>query len=362
LFGGMFAIGGAFFLAETALPTYLSWQEMQSWEPKQAQLLSVRGSENETKARYRYQINGLDYESDRVYVAEFSDNIGDYHSELYSRLNRSLNRQELITIWVNPSIPSEAVIDRDMRWGLFAFMTIFCSVFILIGVTVAWACLRPSKNKSSFTPPSDSELKQEWAERRKKPGFNESFMEFRRYHLGELKSEARSSDSQILSGDWKKRKGWETRKVTSQAKVGLVFFWIFTVFWNGVSAPVLLNFQEAWRKEEYGILAALLFPVIGIVLIFLSVKKTFEYVRFGKVLCELDPYPGAIGGHVGGSIVTNKWLDNEVLRNTEFKVSLECVYSYMSGSGKNRSRSESIKWAEEGLVKAESSPKGFRVP
>ena len=87
LFGLMFAGGGLFFLSQTAVPTWQDWRAMQQWQPTEARLLSVTGSENQTKARYRYQADGVVYEGDRVYVASSNDNIGSYQRELLAWLN-----------------------------------------------------------------------------------------------------------------------------------------------------------------------------------------------------------------------------------------------------------------------------------
>ena len=59
---------------------------MQDWCSTQAVLLSVSGAENSTEACYRYQVRGNEYLGDRVYVAEFNDNIGTYHQDLCQRL------------------------------------------------------------------------------------------------------------------------------------------------------------------------------------------------------------------------------------------------------------------------------------
>ena len=145
IFGLLFAAGGLFILSETALPTWQNWRAMQNWQPTYAQLLSVSGEENQTRASYRYDYDGNSYQSDRVYVAELNDNIGSYHADLLERLRSQLNAGEPILVWVNPLIPRQAVIDRDMRWGLFALMSVFCSVFIFIGLLVSYISIRPEK-------------------------------------------------------------------------------------------------------------------------------------------------------------------------------------------------------------------------
>ena len=126
LFGLMFAGGGLFVFAETALPTWQDWYTMQKWQPANAHLVEISGSENQTQARYRYEVNGITYQGDRVYVAQFNDNIGSYHNNLLYRLRDQRRAGQPIPIWVNPFNPQQAVIDRDMRWGLLALMSGFC--------------------------------------------------------------------------------------------------------------------------------------------------------------------------------------------------------------------------------------------
>ena len=147
LFGLMFAGGGLFFLSKMALPMWQDWQAMRSWQPAYAQLQSVSGSENQTKARYRYEFDGISYNGDRVYVSTSNDNIGPYHKDLLAKLRQHQRANEPVPVWVNPQDPRQAVIDRDMRWGLFAFMSAFCSVFVLIGLLVAYAGIRSAGKK-----------------------------------------------------------------------------------------------------------------------------------------------------------------------------------------------------------------------
>ena len=161
IFGLIFAGGGLFIFSETALPTWQSWSAMQNWQPAYAQLLSVSGSENETLAAYRSNFDGISYQADRVYVAEFNDNIGSYHDDLLGHLRNLYSEGEFLPLWVHPLNPQQAVIDRDMRWGLFALMTGFCAVFILIGLLVIYAGMRPGKNPSDVKRPSLLALRKE---------------------------------------------------------------------------------------------------------------------------------------------------------------------------------------------------------
>ncbi len=102
--------------------------------------------------------------------------------------------------------------------------------------------------------------------------------------------------------------------------------------------------------------------MVGIFLIYKALQTTLEYKRFGKVLMVMDPYPGAIGGHMGGKIQVSR-LHHRLASDpsSEISVRLECVYSYISGSGKNRSRRENIKWAEEGQPRVQGSGQGTEL-
>jgi hypothetical protein len=71
----------------------------------------------------------------------------------------------------------------------------------------------------------------------------------------------------------------------------------------------------------------------------------------------LDPFPGSIGGHVGGSIDLNVPFNP----SNEFKVTLTCIHSYESGSGKNRSQKEKATWQKKLIAHAEIGGKGTRL-
>ena len=359
LFGLMFAGGGLFFLSKMALPMWQDWQAMRSWQPAYAQLQSVSGSENQTKARYRYEFDGISYNGDRVYVSTSNDNIGPYHKDLLAKLRQHQRANEPVPVWVNPQDPRQAVIDRDMRWGLFAFMSAFCSVFVLIGLLVAYAGIRSAGKKPVPGRPSLSALRREWKQKSSDPSFNMNFLEYAQQRAAEFDQQAKSMTPQL---DWHLRKGWGTATIRSEAKSGLIAIWGFAILWNAISWPLVMVLPKELAKENYPALLVLLFPLAGLILLYQALRKLHEYRRFGIVRFEMDPYPGAIGGHVGGHIQVSR-LDYATATASASKllVRLECVYSYISGSGKNRSRRESIKWAEEGAPHMEASFQGVRL-
>jgi hypothetical protein len=149
---------------------------------------------------------------------------------------------------------------------------------------------------------------------------------------------------------------WQTGKIRSNAKRGMYFMWGFAIFWNLISSPILFVLGDELKQENYPALLALLFPAVGIFLLKKAWDLTREWRRFGVIELELDPFPGAINGHVGGSVLIKDIYDG----GHRFNVELACAYSYVSRSGKNRSRHENILWSEKGIAHAsiDASPSG----
>ena len=175
LFGLAFAGGGLYFLGQTTVPMVQDWVAMQQWQSASGIVLNVERPDNGVEAEYEYQVDQTTYRGKRVYVAQFSDNIGRYQEQLQHRLESSQSAQNSITVWFDPANPSQSVIDRDMRWGLLVFVTIFCSVFILIGSVVAYAGLRSTRKNPQ---PSLRQLKQQWQHHSAETGSSMEFKEF----------------------------------------------------------------------------------------------------------------------------------------------------------------------------------------
>jgi hypothetical protein len=358
LFGLLFAGGGFFMLSETALPMWQNWQRMQGWQPNEARLLSFSGAENETRVNYRYEHGGASYGSNSVGVSEFKDNIGSWHRDMQAYLGRIKHSGDTLPIWVNPFNPSQAAINRDMRWGLFALVSGFCSVFILIGLGVVYASFRSSNKIPAHRRPSLWGMRKRWQLAQADGSSSLGFLAFCQQHYTESEKPALDNTPPV---DWQSRKGWENARIKSDAGKGALFFWVFAVIWNAISIPVSFVLPRELEQENYAALLVLLFPAVGLFLVYKAIQRTLEYRRFGKVSFAMDPFPGAIGGHVGGTIQVKNLDYRRASEAQNLSVTLECVYSYVSGSGKNRSRRESIKWAERGQPKIGNAIEGVNL-
>ena len=299
-----------------------AWQ-MKQWEAVQGTLLRggyethSGGDSNtyEAHADYTYEFGGQQYTNDRVAIASGADNIGGYQQDMGRYLSGARSRRESIFVYVNPDNPSEAIIDRSLRWRLIGFKSIFLFVFGGVGLGLIVYVFRAAKEKDLSAP------------------------EFR--------------DRPWLANDQ-----WHSAVLKSNSKAAMWRGWAFAAFWNLVSAPLpFVIYADVTEKNNMPALLGLLFPLVGIGLITWAVKRTLEWNRFGPAPVTLDPFPGSIGGHVGGTIDVKVPYD----ARAKFSLTLTNLHSYMSGSGKNRSRTERAEWQDTQLAHVSSGAKGSRL-
>ncbi len=155
---------------------------------------------------------------------------------------------------------------------------------------------------------------------------------------------------------WLENEAWNKGVVRSGAGKSTRFLWFFAIFWNLVSLPVCVVLPAEIGKGNYAVLLVLLFPLVGAGIGVWAWRSMREWKYFGVTELHLDPFPGSIGGQVGGSIDINRPFEDP-----EFEVTLQSVWSYISGSGKNRSRREDIKWQVRGKPEINTTPRGVRL-
>ena len=301
----------------------LDARAMNSWQPVDATLSAAgyrthSGDDSDTYeayGQYAYTWDGQLYYNDRVAITGGADNIGDYQQDLGRRLSNAMSRGESIIVYVDPENPADAVIDRKLRWGLLGFKAIFFLVFGGVGLgLMIWVFLAPSE-KDTSTPA-------------------------------------------YVDKPWLAHDDWQTDTIRSASKSTMWFSWGFAAFWNLISAPLpFVVYTEVVEKHNTIALVGLLFPVVGIGLLWWAIARTMEWRRFGPAPVNLDPFPGSIGGHVGGTFNINLPYDP----SARFSVTLTSLHSYVSGSGDNRSRKETARWQDVQVAHAARGTGGTRL-
>ena len=292
-----------------------AWQ-MRDWVPIEAELTragytSHAGDDTytyEAYAEYRYSYLGQIYTGNRVGLSSSADNIGEYQRDTGRRLSDALANGTLIIVYVDADDPGQAIIDRSLRWGLIGFKSIFLLIFGGAGLALFIYSWRAPKAKDRSKP-----------EYQREP--------------------------------WLLNDAWQSATIRSGSKATMWAAWVFAGIWNLISAVMpFIAYREITQNQNYVVLVALLFPLVGIGLIVWAVRRTREWRRFGPTPVTLDPYPGSIGGHVGGTIDLPMTFDADA----RFTLSLSSIHSYISGKGKNRSRKEKANWQDSQVAHAES--------
>ena len=322
LFALPFFAVGVWMLWSVSSSFHDAWR-MQDWVPVDAKLVrggyeTRSGDDSDTYqayAEYSYTFEGQRFVGERVSLSDGGDNIGDYQVDMGRRLQRTAASGGDIVIYVDPDEPQASIIDRNIRWGLIGFKSIFLFVFGGVGLGLLIFVWRATPEKD----PNQPEYKE---------------------------------------SPWLLNDAWQSSSIRSSSKTAMWGAWAFAAFWNLISAALpFLLYEEVVEKENYVALVGLLFPLVGIGLLVWAIRRTLEWRRFGAAPVSLDPFPGSIGGHVGGTIDLNMPFDPAA----RFQLTLNNLHSYMSGSGKDRSRKEEAVWQDVLVAHAEHGSKGTRL-
>ena len=293
---------------------------MQQWQPTSAKVISAElktnhsddGTTWEALARYQYHYNDQPYTGTRVGIMSGSDNIGSWHQDHSRQLKKHRSNGSPITIYINPINPSESIIDRNLRWSMLLFKSVFALIFggVGIGLMVFGLVAKKTENPEMLT----------------------------------------TSEPWQANTDWK-------NPIKSNAKVGLWGIWGFAVFWSLMSTPVLFMLPDELAEKNYMALIAVIFPIVGVILLISACISTARWRRFGPAPLTLSPYPAAIGGQAAGTLT----LQSKLPSDTNIKVTLCCLRSYYSGTGKDRKRRENIVWSNEGLGEIKHTHQGSQI-
>jgi len=164
-------------------------------------------------------------------------------------------------------------------------------------------------------------------------------------------------DKAVDEQPWLKRKKWASGKVYSDARKNLWFTGFFALVWNVIALTASFSFIPEIQAGNASTYFVLIFPIIGICMLWWVVEQARAWLKFGKTPITLDPFPGSIGGQVGGTLEVGQPFRNDL----SFKVVLTCVYSYKTGSGKNRRRTEDVVWQSEGFAYTSPGSRSTRL-
>ncbi len=311
LFGLPFA-GVGVFMGWMAGSTLLDYARAQHWTevPATIDTLDLEhhsdsegGSTSKVVCTYHYTIGGTTYTADRVGINGSGDNIGSWHEDVHRRLRAHHQRGKTVTCYVNPAAPEQAMLDRELRFGLLAFMLLFVVVFGGAGGSIIYAGITGGRRV------------------------------------------AREKAAQAAHPDqpWLTRPEWSSGRISPQLGRKAAMLWVFALFWNAISSPILFFLpEEIADKHNYLALIGLLFPAVGAGILAWAIRATLMYRRFGRSYLNLSTLPGVVGGRLQGELV----LVGDIAALDRIDVTLKCVRTVTTQSGDSSDTNHHTLWGD----------------
>ncbi len=171
-----------------------------------------------------------------------------------------------------------------------------------------------------------------------------------------LAREARNPDA-----PWLWREDWASRRIMDGSRADMWSAWVFTALWNLVSVPgAIAGVHAALVEQNHAGWLVLLFPAVGIGLLMWAVRATLRFRRYGVSRLELATLPAVVGHSLEGVVRT----PSDLRPPSGFRVVLSGIRRVTTGSGRDRSTSETVFWQEERTVASGGAgvPVAFAIP
>ncbi len=153
---------------------------------------------------------------------------------------------------------------------------------------------------------------------------------------------------------------WQTNSILSNAGSQFKLLWLFAIFWNAITwAAIILGGENILKAfaENPVFYFFVLFPFIGLFMFHQAIKETLAWKKFGKTPLTMTPFPGQLGGVVGG------YVDVPVpyYAMHEVKVSLSCMHHYTERRGGETESTSEVLWQDDISVRSKPSAIGSRL-
>lgn len=151
LLGAGFVVFGGTLIANSVGPEIAEAVAAQGWVAVEGRLTDVRlethhgrrTTTQQVRADYTYHWQDDVLRGERVGFTAEADNIGSWQTDTHARLKAAQRAGRPVTVWVDPSQPERAVLDRTPRLGFLALKAAFALLFLAVGGVLVAVFLRP---------------------------------------------------------------------------------------------------------------------------------------------------------------------------------------------------------------------------
>jgi hypothetical protein len=146
----------------------------------------------------------------------------------------------------------------------------------------------------------------------------------------------------------RQNRNWANGKIQSQGLSAVIILWTATLVWFltfGVAFFKFLTNPDAHLGQK---IITGVFSLGGFVFLYFALRFTARQFRYGKSCCLIDGKAGILGKQISGRIRTTK----EIVPTGDFKFLLQCIDSYSTGTGKNRTTQTRVEFQAVSTVPA----------
>ena len=267
--------------------TVLDGISARDWVRVKADVVSYGGG----NIAYKYKVGEREFQGDKLGPGPLA--ASEIDEALDARISTARSEQKPITVFVNPDNPQQSLVDPEIPWQLVVFMTPFALGFGGVGVGALVVG-------------------------------------------GKL----------LFGGD-----APEQKTTVQTAGSGAGFLWIFAFFWNSLAFPIsLIAVPDMIRSGEWWGLLILIFPLVGLLLIWAAISTTWSGIRLGRVEFHLQGSEHRLGSVVSGYITGKR-----VKPGDAYRVTMACITKADDGSARL------THWSQEKNLRVAQTPQGARV-
>ncbi len=149
---------------------------------------------------------------------------------------------------------------------------------------------------------------------------------------------------------WNWKKEWFNGRIYGDSKQKMLIIWAFALGWNGFTVPLAFIMVPRYLAQGNKlILLILIFPLIGIFILWSAITALLRWKRYGRSYFEMAAVPGVVGGDLGGMVNTSV----NIRPDDGFQLQLKCVHRYITGSSNNRRTEEKTLWEQSQVMSHE---------
>lgn len=139
---------------------------------------------------------------------------------------------------------------------------------------------------------------------------------------------------------------WASGEIRSSGRALMLVLWLASIVWSLTIGVTFFKLLLSPTAQMGQIIVVGLFTLLGLGFVFFAIRVTIQHFRYGESWCRIRGKAGVLGETMTGHVGTK----TEVEAIGDYTIELQCVETYSTGSGKNRTTKHEIRWQSKQTV------------